>query len=135
MIVEPIVVLLIALAAYRFAHVLAGADSLLEGAQGAIKAWAWETDDCDELLTDACDAPILRPVRGDHEGWHWVAAVARGKLAALLTCPFCLGYWIGLVMLCVWTPAWPWQLGWRGWITSLAIAGLQSFLTAVDSRG
>lgn len=134
MLLEPFALLVIALAAYRFAHVAAGADSLLEGVQDRIKAWAWEVDDCGDVLTDACEAPTLRPVAGDHEGWHWAAAVARGKVAALLTCPFCLGYWVGLVMLCVWAARWPWALGWRGWITSLAIAGVQSFLTAIDGR-
>lgn len=135
MILEPVELVVLALAAYRLAHVLAGADSLLVGAQRTVREWAWETDDCGDPLTDACDAPTLREFRGDFDGWHWTAAMARGKVATLLTCPFCLGYWVGLVMLCVWAAAWPWQLGWHGWITSLAVAGVQSFLTAVDGRG
>jgi len=123
-IVEPVVLVILAAASYRLTHVLVGTDSLLEQAHQKLSGVTFETDHCDEILSDECDRPIPKPnVSG-----------LQLKLTELVVCPFCLGYWVGLVMLCLWAAEWPWELGWKGWLSSLAIAGGQSFFTAIDGR-
>lgn len=124
MIVEPIVLLLLAGAAYRLTHVLTGTDSLLEGSHRRLLGWAYEVDDCGNPLLDDCRDQIRRPGVG----------LLRSKTVDLLTCPFCTGFWVGVGLLCVWTTLWPWELGWHGWIIALAIAAVQSFATAIDGR-
>jgi len=123
-IVEPVVLVILAAASYRLTHVLVGTDSALEEVQQKLNRANYETDDCDEIISDDCKRPIFKP----HVG------IVRKKASELVVCPFCLGYWVGLVMLCLWATTWPWELGWTGWIASLAIAGGQSFLTAIDGR-
>lgn len=124
MIATPLVLLVIALAAYRLAHVIAGTDSALEEVNRAIVGWAYETDECGDVLHDSCGDPIRK------QG----VTFAHAKAVDLLDCPHCIGYWIGVGMLCTWLATWPWDLGWRGWITTLAIAGFQSALTSFDKR-
>lgn len=131
---DPFTLIVVTLATYRLAHVVAGADSLLEGWQRRVKAWAWEVNECGEPLMDACDDSIVRGIGGRFDGWRWQLILVRTKLATLLGCPYCAGFWLALGMLCTWTATWPWQLGWRGWITALGVAGVQSFLTAIDGR-
>jgi hypothetical protein len=124
MIVEPVALLVIALGAYRLAHVVVGTDDLIEGTHRRIIAWAYEVDDCGDEVTDDCGKAVRR--RG--------VGLARQKVVDLLDCPHCAGMWIGLGMLCAWAERWPWELGFKGWITAVGIAGLQSFLTSIDGR-
>lgn len=122
--VDPVILVIIAFAAYRLAAVLTGTDSLLEVTHRRILGWAYEQDDCGGVLLDDCGDQIRR--RG--------VGLLRTKIVDLVSCPFCLGMWIAAGMLCAWFSTWPWALGWRGWITAVGIAGVQAFLTAVDGR-
>jgi len=122
--VAPVDLVVLAAASYRLTHVLVGTDSVLEELHQKLNRANYETDECDEILSDDCNRPIFKP----HVG------IVRKKASELVVCPHCLGYWVGLGMLCMWSTRWPWQLGRKGWLASLAVAGGQSFLAAVDGR-
>lgn len=55
----------------------------------------------------------------------------RGKIGDLLTCTWCLGFWVSLAAYALWT----WSLPWspdvqfqQWWIMVFAIAGIQGFI-------
>lgn len=52
----------------------------------------------------------------------------RAKLAYLIGCPFCVGIWVSMALVCVFAGAWPWAIGWAGLILWLSIAGGQASL-------
>lgn len=54
----------------------------------------------------------------------------RGKIGDLLTCPWCLGFHIGWILLALWTWTLPWMVpSPQAWvITAFAIAGGQGFI-------
>lgn len=52
----------------------------------------------------------------------------RYKLAYLLGCPFCVGIWVALAAVCVFTGHWPWAIGLDGLLLWLSIAGAQTTL-------
>ena len=58
-----------------------------------------------------------KPRRGMDRSW------LRGKINDLLTCPFCLGFWISLATVCIVLHIVPWSLGIQGWVTVWAVAG------------
>lgn len=55
----------------------------------------------------------------------------RGKLGDLLTCPFCLGFWVSGVTAYVIAQTWPWDAGWNGCLTWVAVAGGQAALVSL----
>lgn len=113
--VEPLAFLILCLAAYRATRFVVW-DSLI-GAHPdtgtpfakALDTWAWKPDGSDR---------------------SWV----RGKVGGLLSCPFCAGFWISLLIACLWLRLWPWELGVEGWLVALAVAGGQSLLNVADRK-
>lgn len=54
----------------------------------------------------------------------------RGKVGDLLTCTWCLGFWVSLAVLCAWTTTVPWELGTEGVLTAFAVAGAQGYMNS-----
>lgn len=111
----PLAFILLALAAYRIVRFFVD-DSLIgfnprsESEIGArLDRWARTPD-------------------GDDRTW------ARGRVADLGVCTYCLGFWVSLTLACLWLAAWPWQLGREGWLFTVALAGAQALLNALDHR-
>lgn len=110
MLIDWLEFLILSFASYRLARAITW-DSLLESTQDRIAA---EFDSEGNVAPVTDDSFMVRP---------W-ATFWKSKSLTLASCPLCLNYWIGLGMLCVWVGGWPWDLGWEGWITSLAVAAL-----------
>lgn len=55
-----------------------------------------------------------------------------GKLLELTTCTWCLGFWTSLALYSVYVLQYPWDLGRLGWISVLAVAGIQGLLHAFE---
>ena len=57
----------------------------------------------------------------------------RGRIGDLLTCSFCLGFWVSSGLLAAWTWSWPWGQGqqFQIWVaTAFAIAGVQAYISS-----
>lgn len=56
----------------------------------------------------------------------------RGKIGDLLTCTWCLGFWISTGALAAWTWSVPWQAASpQQWVlTAFAVAGVQGYLNS-----
>jgi hypothetical protein len=65
---------------------------------------------------------------GDDRKW------LRGRITDLVGCTYCLGWWVSLAAACLWLRAWPWQLGYDGWLYTIALAGAQALLNTLDHR-
>jgi len=63
------------------------------------------------------------------DGPRWRVFLA-GKLYELLTCPWCVGVWAALVIVCVWRRKWPWQLRHDTWVLVAATAGANGLIVA-----
>jgi len=67
---------------------------------------------------------------GNDKGW------VRGKVAGLLVCPFCLGFWISLAVVAAFS--WAADIAFAGWVQLgvlvFAVAGLQSLLSQIERR-
>lgn len=101
-------VLVVGLASYRLARAIA-VDSITD----PIRLWlydrAWP------------GGPIAAHEPGDRP-WAW--------LFALASCPFCVGFWISLVLYACWV-----NVGWsRVLIAAVAVAGIQSLCSTADAR-
>lgn len=100
--------LIIAFAGYRFTRVLT-IDSLFEGTQ--------------ERLDRAFDASgQVVPVTDSDGNVSWPLTLLKDRVATLFSCMYCLGFWVVVGMLWVWTDIAPWQWDGRDWITALALA-------------
>jgi hypothetical protein len=124
--IEPFVFVVLALASYRLTLVLAGIDTLMADFTKRVVASAYLVDGCNDPTMDRCHEMMPR--------YKGTLGFLHRKLVDLVSCPYCLGFWVGLVMLCVVISQWPWDLGWDGWMTALGIAGVQAFLTSIDGR-
>lgn len=67
-------------------------------------------------------------LRGTDRSW------VRGKLHDLLTCPYCLGFWISLGATCIALKVAPWNLGIDGWFTAWAVAGASALVYQVTIK-
>lgn len=108
---EPYGFVLLCLAAYRVTRFLVK-DSLLgfgpdSGSRTSVRVDAFAYDD-----------------EGQDRSW------LRGKIGDLLTCTYCLGFWVSLAALCGWLRLAPWELGVEGVVVVFAIAGVQGFLNS-----
>lgn len=106
---EPIELVVLALAAYRITRFF-------------VK---------DSLMGFGPDSGSAMSVRVDHFAYDsdgndrsWV----RGKIGDLLTCTWCLGFWVSLAVVCAWTQTVPWELGTEGVLTAFGVAGAQGYL-------
>lgn len=73
------------------------------------------------------------------DGWAWKfdgsdRSWLRGKVGTGLSCPFCAGVWLSLVVVCVGLRLWPWALGVEGWLVVVAVAGAQSLFNLADRK-
>ena len=137
-----LVIIVAGLVAYRLARALT-TDSLFIGTRERLEAWAYVPDENGRPTTTWKAVRRTPPPRP--EGWvgRWdpgdgsvrpFLTVARGKVADLLTCPFCCSMWFALGAVCLLARLWPWQLGWAGWLVATAAAGFAAFLVAADGR-
>jgi Protein of unknown function (DUF1360) len=132
----PLILVLSALAAFRAARLIT-ADSLIEGWRTKLEAWAY--DDAGQyrhvgwVPSARVDRMLFVFLPHDPERLTLAVTFIRGKLADLLTCPFCLGVWFSAA--CV-LGSW-----WAGWLPGglisilfiAAVAGGQSLLASIDS--
>lgn len=106
----------VALAAYRMTRFVVF-DSLIgfnldsgSPASRWLDVWAWNADGSD------------KPGFG---GW------LRNKVATLLLCPYCIGFWITLACWATWT----WAPSWCQYVlVAWAAAGAQALLSTLDRR-
>lgn len=80
----------------------------------------------DKLSESSRDWLILKLVQAPEGGLRKTGV--RAKLAYLIGCPFCVGIWLSLALVCVLAGVWPWQIGWEGVLAWLSIAGGQATL-------
>lgn len=113
MIETILMVLVLGLASYRITRFLV-TDTLM-GMGPDSGSW----------LSTKVDAFAYNP-DGSNRSW-W-----RGKIGDLLTCYYCLGFWVSCAGLAVWTRTWPWTADQPGqWVLlAFAIAGVQSFVSS-----
>lgn len=52
----------------------------------------------------------------------------RAKLAYLVGCPFCVGIWVGILVVSAFYGCFPWEIGWSGLLLWLSISGGQASL-------
>lgn len=52
----------------------------------------------------------------------------REYVGDLLTCTWCLGFWVSLAVACTWLRLMPWELGIEGWGVAWGVAGAQGYL-------
>lgn len=92
----------------------------------------------DSLLGSRLEADTKWSRTLDHFGYNEDGSnrgFFRGKLADLLTCPFCFSFWVGCTLLGLWT----WSLPWTAvepqvWIiNSFAVAALTSLFYETTS--
>jgi hypothetical protein len=83
--------------------------------------------DANTELADRIQRFGWNPDRSPRSWW-------RAKLATLVTCPWCSGFWISLATVCVASSMWPWSLGHVGWITVGAVWAAQCVASALDYR-
>lgn len=110
-ITDPVALLVVALAAFRLTRFFVY-DSLVGSNLESGSRWG-ETLDRWAYTRD-----------GKDRGW------LRGKVADLLTCPWCLGFWLSLGCVAVWAefPGWRWVL------VPWAVAGAQGILSTWERR-
>lgn len=60
------------------------------------------------------------------------AAIVLGKLGELIECYWCAGFWVSLLVYCLFFTVLPWNIGIFGLIAWWAIAGLQGFIGALE---
>lgn len=107
MIVLTLRVLVVGLAAYRLARAVAN-DSITEPFRDWLYVGAYGDD----------PQPGDEPVGGIF--WRWAYA--------LVSCPFCIGFWISLALYALWVNA-----GWtRPFIGAVAVAGVAALLAGYD---
>lgn len=102
-----VVVLLLALAAFRLARLVA-IDTLLDPPRAALYRWAWVDQ-----------GPEADPVPR--------AGTWRIYTYELATCPHCLGVWFAVAVWFTWYRRWP---GWTDLVVIAAVAGAQSALAS-----
>jgi hypothetical protein len=108
---EPLEFVLLVLASYRITRFFVS-DSLMGfGPDSGSQVSAWV--DRFAYTEDGVDRSFLR-----------------GKLGDLLTCTWCLGFWVSLAALCAWGQVAPWELGTEGVLTAFAVAGGQGFMNS-----
>lgn len=109
MILEPIELVVLALAAYRITRFFVK-DSLIGFGPDSGSAMSVRVD------RFAYDSD------GNDRSW------LRGKIGDLLTCTWCLGFWVSAAVVCAWTQTVPWELGIKGVLTVFGVAGAQGYL-------
>lgn len=109
---EPWAFIIVALAAFRITRFFV-LDSLIganvdSNSKFAMKLDAWAFD-----------------AHGEERGW------LRGKVADLLTCTYCLGFWVTVATYAAWLADFRYA---RTVIYVFAVAGVQAFLNHLDRR-
>lgn len=54
------------------------------------------------------------------------------KIYDVVSCSWCLGTYVSLLVFSVYFAAWPWEFGREGWIEFAAVAGMQGLLHAYE---
>lgn len=103
--------LVVGLAGYRLTRVVTS-DTISDPFRAWVYAHAYAASGYDSR-TDSEQARVR------HRGWHW--------FYMLVSCPFCLGFW---VTLGVWS-AWKWGPDWcRSAVAAIAAVGVQAFIAS-----
>lgn len=111
MTLEPMVLIVLALAAYRITRFFVS-DSLIGFGPDSGSRMSMRVD---RFAYDS---------EGIDRSW------LRGKVGDLLTCSYCLGFWVSLAVVCAWTRVVPWDLGVQGVVYVFAVAGAQGYLNS-----
>lgn len=109
MLLTPFMFILVTLACFRVTRFLVH-DSLMGSSLDSGSGWSQTLD------------RWAYTSRGEPKGF------VRDKLAELLTCPYCLGFWISLAGTCIALRTFPWHLGIDGWFTAWAVAGAAAMI-------
>ncbi len=121
-------VLILGLAAYRITRFIVS-DSLLDGIRNKLISILFAPDELTEPQLDEegnYQPPVLdEPYRIDIPRF-W--AVTFGKLGELITCRFCIGFWVSLALYLSYQQ---WGLAWP--IMAFAVAGVQALLGGWES--
>lgn len=118
---DSLALIIIGLAAWRLARVWAR-DELFSGTQDALDRWAFDHD--------GNALPVI-----NEDGYvRRFPTFLRDKTATLLTCVYCVSWWLAVGMLWAWFDEAPWDWSPRDWIVSLAVAAPAAIISIYEDK-
>jgi len=118
--ISPLLFIVLALATYRITRFFVHDSLIGANLDSGSRFSQWLDSFCFHSLKDG-----LR-LNGTDRSW------TRGKVHDLLTCPYCLGWWIALAVTCLGLSHAPWSLGVQGWLTVWAVAAAAAIVYQID---